>query len=38
MGLLSPDEVAAAVLELVRDDAVAQERVVGGLPAVPEGA
>lgn len=37
MGLLSPDDVAAAVLELVRDDAVAQERVVGGLPAVPEG-
>lgn len=38
MGLLSPDDVAAAVLELVRDDAVAQERVVGGLPGVPEGA
>ena len=37
MGLLSPDDIAAAVLELVRDDsAVAQERVVGGLPAVPE--
>jgi NAD(P)-dependent dehydrogenase (short-subunit alcohol dehydrogenase family) len=38
MGLLSPDDVAAAVLDLVQDDdAVAQERVVGGLPAVPEG-
>jgi NAD(P)-dependent dehydrogenase (short-subunit alcohol dehydrogenase family) len=37
MGLLSPDDIAAAVLELVRDDsAVAEERVVGGLPAVPE--
>jgi 15-hydroxyprostaglandin dehydrogenase (NAD) len=37
MGLLSPDDIAAAVLELVRDDgAVAQERVVGGLPTVPE--
>ena len=38
MGLLSPDDVAAAVLDLVQDDdAVAQERVVGGLPADPEG-
>jgi hypothetical protein len=27
------------VLDLVRDDAaVAQERIVGGLPAVPDGA
>jgi NAD(P)-dependent dehydrogenase (short-subunit alcohol dehydrogenase family) len=39
MGLLAPDDVAAAVLDLVRDDtAVAQERVVGGLPTVPDGA
>ena len=39
MGLLAPDDVAAAVLDLVRDDgAVAQERIVGGLPAVPDGA
>jgi NAD(P)-dependent dehydrogenase (short-subunit alcohol dehydrogenase family) len=35
MGLLEAEEVAEAVLELVRDDdAVAQERVVGGLPKV----
>jgi NAD(P)-dependent dehydrogenase (short-subunit alcohol dehydrogenase family) len=35
MGLLQPDEVAEAVLELVRDEtAVAEERVVGALPAV----
>lgn len=34
MGLLSPDDIAAAVLDLVRDDAaVAEERVVGTLPA-----
>jgi 3-oxoacyl-[acyl-carrier protein] reductase len=33
MGLLAPDVVADAVLDLVRDDtAVAEERVVGGLP------
>ena len=32
MGLLSPDDVAAAVLDLVRDDAVAEERVVGTPP------
>ncbi len=39
MGLLSPDDVAAAVLDLVRDDtAVAQERVVGALPGSPDGA
>jgi NAD(P)-dependent dehydrogenase (short-subunit alcohol dehydrogenase family) len=38
MGLLPPEDVAAAVLELIRDDAVAQERVVGGLPSVPGGA
>jgi NAD(P)-dependent dehydrogenase (short-subunit alcohol dehydrogenase family) len=37
MGLLPPEEVAAAVLDLVRDDtAVAQERVVGALPLAPE--
>lgn len=36
MGLLEPDVIARAVLDLVRDDtAVAQERVVGALPAVP---
>jgi len=36
MGLLSPDVVADAVLDLVRDDtAVAQERVVGPLPQDP---
>ena len=35
MGLLTPDDVAQAVLDLVRDDtAVAQERVVGALPGV----
>jgi 3-oxoacyl-[acyl-carrier protein] reductase len=33
MGLLAPDVVADAVLDLVRDDtAVAEERVAGGLP------
>jgi len=32
MGLLSPDDVAAAVLDLIRDDAVAEERVVGTPP------
>jgi NAD(P)-dependent dehydrogenase (short-subunit alcohol dehydrogenase family) len=33
MGLLEAEDVAAAVVELVRDDsAVAEERVVGGLP------
>ena len=37
MGLLSPDDVAAAVLDLVRDDtAVAEERIVGTVPAPPE--
>jgi NAD(P)-dependent dehydrogenase (short-subunit alcohol dehydrogenase family) len=37
MGLMEPDVVAQAVLDLVRDDtAVAQERVVGALPAVPD--
>ena len=37
MGLLSPDDVAAAVLALVRDDtAVAVERIVGDLPVPPE--
>ncbi len=37
MGLLSPDDVADAVLDLVRDDtAVAVERVVGELPVPPE--
>jgi NAD(P)-dependent dehydrogenase (short-subunit alcohol dehydrogenase family) len=36
MGLLDADDVAAAVLDLVRDDtAVAQERVVGSIPATP---
>jgi hypothetical protein len=36
MGLMDPDVVAEAVLDLVRDDdAVAQERVVGALPEVP---
>jgi NAD(P)-dependent dehydrogenase (short-subunit alcohol dehydrogenase family) len=36
MGLMDPDVVAQAVLDLVRDDtAVAQERVVGALPEVP---
>lgn len=35
MGILEAEEVALAVLELVcDDDAVAQERVVGGLPEV----
>jgi len=37
MGLLSPDDVAAAVLDLIRDDAVAEERVVG-TPPTPEAA
>ena len=38
MGLLDASDVAAAVLELVRDDAaVAQERVVGDLPACRSG-
>jgi len=38
MGLLAPDDVAAAVLELVRDDAaVTQERVVGAVPNAKEG-
>ena len=33
MGLMEPDVVAQAVLDLVRDDtAVAEERVVGALP------
>jgi len=37
MGLLSPDVVADAVLDLVRDDsAVAEERVVGALPIPSE--
>jgi len=37
MGLLSPDDVADAVLDLVRDDtAVAEERIVGTLPPPPE--
>lgn len=37
MGLMEPDVVAQAVLDLVRDDtAVAQERVVGALPEVPD--
>jgi NAD(P)-dependent dehydrogenase (short-subunit alcohol dehydrogenase family) len=37
MGLLDADDVATAVLELVRDDtAVAQERVVGAIPAAPD--
>jgi NAD(P)-dependent dehydrogenase (short-subunit alcohol dehydrogenase family) len=37
MGLLSPDHVADAVLDLVRDDtAVAVERIVGELPVPPE--
>lgn len=36
MGLLAPDDVARAVLDLVRDDsAVAEERIVGTAPAVP---
>jgi NAD(P)-dependent dehydrogenase (short-subunit alcohol dehydrogenase family) len=36
MGLLDADDVAAAVLDLVRDDtAVAEERVVGSIPAAP---
>ncbi len=35
IGLLSPDDVAAVVLDLVRDDrAVGEERVVGALPVV----
>jgi 3-oxoacyl-[acyl-carrier protein] reductase len=35
MGLLSADEVATAVLDLVRDDnAVGEERIVGSLPTV----
>jgi NAD(P)-dependent dehydrogenase (short-subunit alcohol dehydrogenase family) len=35
MGLLEAEEVATAVLDLVRDDtAVAEEKVVGGLPSV----
>jgi NAD(P)-dependent dehydrogenase (short-subunit alcohol dehydrogenase family) len=35
MGILQAEEVAEAVLDLVRDDgAVAEERVVGTLPAV----
>ena len=37
MGILDPDDVAQAVLALVRDDtAVSEERVVGALPPVPE--
>jgi NAD(P)-dependent dehydrogenase (short-subunit alcohol dehydrogenase family) len=37
LGLLSPDDVAEAVLDLVRDDtAVAEERVVGTLPVPAE--
>jgi 3-oxoacyl-[acyl-carrier protein] reductase len=37
MGLLSPDDVADAVLDLIRDDtAVAVERIVGELPVPPE--
>lgn len=37
MGMMEPDVVAQAVLDLVRDDtAVGQERVVGMLPAVPD--
>jgi NAD(P)-dependent dehydrogenase (short-subunit alcohol dehydrogenase family) len=37
MGLLPPADVAAAVLDLVRDDtAVAEERVVGALPTPSE--
>ncbi|HEV2310206.1 MAG TPA: SDR family oxidoreductase [Acidimicrobiia bacterium] len=37
MGLLPPDIVADAVLELIRDDgAVAVERIVGELPVPPE--
>jgi NAD(P)-dependent dehydrogenase (short-subunit alcohol dehydrogenase family) len=36
MGLLSADDVASAVLDLVRDDAVAEERVVGPLPSPAE--
>jgi len=37
MGLLSPDDVAEAVLDLIRDDtAVAVERIVGELPMPPE--
>jgi len=36
MGMMEPDVVAQAVLDLVRDDdAVAEERVVGALPADP---
>jgi NAD(P)-dependent dehydrogenase (short-subunit alcohol dehydrogenase family) len=36
MGLMDPDVVAQAVLDLVRDDtAVAEERVVGALPEAP---
>lgn len=34
MGLMGPDVVAAEVLALVRDDAVAEERIVGALPEV----
>jgi NAD(P)-dependent dehydrogenase (short-subunit alcohol dehydrogenase family) len=37
MGIMSPDVVAEAVLDLVRDDsAVAEERVVGTLPQVDD--
>ena len=37
LGLIQPSEVADAVLDLVRDDtAVAEERIVGPLPNVPD--
>jgi 15-hydroxyprostaglandin dehydrogenase (NAD) len=35
MGLIPPSDVADAVLDLVRDDAVAEERIVGPLPETP---
>lgn len=37
IGLIGPDDVARAVLDLVRDDgAVAEERLVGPVPEVPD--
>ena len=38
MGLLSPDDIAAVVLDLVRDDAVGEERVIGNIPLPATGA
>ncbi len=38
MGLLAPEDIASVVLELVRDDAVGEERIVGPLPPIGDSA